>query len=332
MNSTNYSTEVVAAAAKIGPHVRVTPLEYSPELSRITGAEVWLKLEHLQHTGSFKWRGALNRILSLTAEELERGVVTASNGNHGIAVCRAGALVGIRPLVFLRRGVPEMRVELIRQLGGEPHFHGENPLEAEQYAREMARQSGRTFISPYNDAGVIAGQGTLGLELAGQLEAIDAVFAAVGGGGLISGLASGLAAALKSGRSAPQVVGCWPANSPVLLECMKAGRIVEVDEQPTISDSTAGGIEAESLTLPLARHLIDRTVLVSELEIRQALRLIADYERWMVEGAAGVALAGLLRTRADWQGRRVVVVLCGRNISTSRFSEAINLPEADVVH
>ena len=318
------SIDVTEAASKIGEHVRRTPLEYSAALSRLSGAEVWLKQEHLQHTGSFTWRGALNRVLSLSAAELERGVVTASNGNHGIAVCRAGGLVGIRPQVYLRHGAPEMRVELIRQMGGEPRFFGLNPLEAEIHARQAAELAGQTFISPYNDPKVIAGQGTIGLELVEQLDSIDAVFVAVGGGGLIAGVAS----ALRAGQSGARVVGCWPENSPVLHECLKAGRIVDFPEKPTLSDSTAGGIEAGSVTLPLCQRLIDESVLVSEAEIGEAMRLIADHERWMVEGAAGVALAGLLRSSAKWRGARVVVVLCGRNIATRKFIEAcaVNFP------
>jgi len=317
-----YSIDVAGAATKIGHHVRLTDLEHSPALSAITGAEVWLKLEHLQHTGSFKWRGALNRVLSLSTEELARGIVTASNGNHGLAVCRAGVMRGVRPQVCLRRGVAAERVEMIRQMGGDPLFVGENPLEAEMYAREMALRNGQTFISPYNDPWVIAGQGTIGLEIGRQLEGIDGVFVAVGGGGLIAGVAL----ALQELRSRARVVGCWPRNSPVLHECIKAGRIVEVAEEPTISDSTAGGIEEGSLTLPLGRDLIDLGVLVPEGEIRQAMRLIALHERWMVEGAAGVALAGLLASRADWRGARVVVLLCGRNIALDRFQEAVSGP------
>lgn len=310
-----YSIDVAEAATKIGHHVRLTDLEYSPGLSAMTGAEVWLKLEHLQHTGSFKWRGALNRVLSLTPEELARGIVTASNGNHGLAVCRAGAMVGVRPRVCLRHGIAAERLEMIRRLGGDPFLIGENPLEAEQYGREMAMRNGQTFISPYNDPWVIAGQGTVGLEIGRQLDGIDGVFVAVGGGGLIAGIAL----ALREVGSGARVVGCWPRNSPVLYECIKAGRIVEVAEEPTISDSTVGGIEDGSLTLPLGRDLIDLAVLVSEDEIRRAMRLLADGERWMVEGAAGVALAGLLASSADWRGARVVVLLCGRNIGAERF-------------
>lgn len=315
----SYSIDVVDAARKIANYARRTELEYSPGLSALTGAEVWLKLEHLQHTGSFKWRGALNRVLSLAPEELRRGIVTASNGNHGLAVCRAGRLVGIRPVVYLREGVAGERVELIRQMGGEPCFFGQNPLEAEERAREVAARNGETFISPYNDPWVISGQGTIGLEIAEQLEGIDGIFVAVGGGGLIAGIG----AALREVRPGTRVVGCWPENSPVLYECLKAGRIIEVEERPTISDSTAGGIEDGSLTLPLCQEVIDQHVLVAEEEICRAMRLIAEHERWMIEGAAGVALAGLLRSASGWQGARVVVLLCGRNIAPARFLGAI---------
>ena len=311
-----YSIDVAEAARKIGPHVRLTDLEHSPALSAQTGAEVWLKLEHLQHTGSFKWRGALNRVLAFSTAELGRGIVTASNGNHGIAVCRAGVMRGVRPLVCLREGAAVERIEMIRRNGGEPFFVGGNPLEAEKYARELASRSGQTFISPYNDPWVIAGQGTVGLEIGRQLDGVDAVFVAVGGGGLIAGVATGL----REAGSRARVIGCWPRNSPVLYECLKAGRIVEVPEEPTISDSTAGGIEEDSLTLPLGQELIDQGVLVPEATICAALRLIASHERWMVEGAAGVALAGLIASSAEWQGARVVVLLCGRNISADTFA------------
>lgn len=313
------SIDVVAAARKISNYVRRTELEHSPALSALSGAEVWLKLEHLQHTGSFKWRGALHRLLSLTPEELDRGVVTASNGNHGLAVCRAGQLVGVRPRVYLREGVAAERVELIRQLGGEPCFFGQHPLAAEERARAVAAQEGQTFVSPYNDPWVIAGQGTIGLEVAEQLEGVDGVFVAVGGGGLIGGIGT----ALRQVRPATKIVGCWPENSPVLHHCLAAGRIIEVDELPTISDSTAGGIEENSLTLPIGQQVIDQKILVTEDEICRALHLLAVHERWMVEGAAGVALAGLLRRAQDWRGARVVVLLCGRNISPSRFAAAI---------
>lgn len=309
--------DILEAEVRIRQLVRQTPLDHSIQLSEMTGCDVWLKLEHLQHTGSFKLRGATNKILSLFYEELERGIVTASNGNHGIAVCYAAQRVGVSPQVFMRHGVSEAKLSLIQLLGGQPVFYGDDPLEAELKARETARQTGQIFISPYNDALVIAGQGTIGVELHKQLGDIDAVFVTVGGGGLISGIA----AYLKSVSPQTRIVGCWPENSPVMYECLKAAKIFDCPELPTISDSTAGGLEPDSITFELCLNLIDDHVLVSEEEIKQAMRLLIEKERWIVEGAAGVALAAMLKMQQQYAGKRVVVLLCGRNIAAEKFHE-----------
>jgi threonine dehydratase len=309
--------DIQAAAERLQPVIRLTPIEYSSALSELTGCEVWLKLEHLQHTGSFKLRGAANKLLSLTAAERARGVITASNGNHGIAVCHAARQLGVRAQVFMRNGVPELRVALIRALGGEPVFYGEHALAAELHARAVAAQTGQVFISPYNDAQVIAGQGTLGVELAQQLSGLDAVFVAVGGGGLISGIAAYLQAVSPKTR----VIGCWPEHSPVLYECLKAGRIFDCPELPTISDSTAGGVEPDALTFPMCQQLLAGHVLVSEDEIKQAMRLVLERERWVIEGAAGVAVAAMLKVAEQYRGQRVVALLCGRNIAAERLRE-----------
>ncbi len=311
MSLSDLSVLIEASTARIGDHLRLTPVERSYFLGEQTGAEVWLKLEHLQHTGSFKPRGAINKVLSHRQEALTRGVVTASNGNHAMAVSYAAASIGVVPLVCLRHGVSQARVDMIRRFGGEPLFIGENSLEAEIEARRIAGESGRMFISPYNDLEVIAGQGTIGTEIARQLGDIDAVFVSVGGGGLIAGVA----AALKAVQPRVRVIGCWPENSPVLYESLRAGRIIDVPERPTLSVSTAGGIEEESVTFPLCRDLVDDAVLVSEEEIAWAMQLIAEHERWIIEGAAGVAVAGLLRYAHLPKGARVAVILCGRNVS-----------------
>src|SRR5579863_1692544 len=263
----DWKNEILAAEQRIRPHVRETPLERSPYLSQKGGAEVYLKLEHLQHTGSFKLRGAANKLLSLSSEQLSRGVIAASTGNHGMAVSYAASKLGARATIYMKEGTLPEKVELIRALGGATVFHGENPVHAESKAREVARQNGQVFISPYNDAQVVAGQGTLGVELERQLPQMDAVFISVGGGGLISGIAS----YLKAVNTRVKIVACWPENSRVMYECMKAGRVIDFPEKETLSDSTAGGVEEGAITLELCRSLIEDCILVAEDEIRAAM-------------------------------------------------------------
>jgi threonine dehydratase len=272
---------------------------------------VYLKLEHLQQTGSFKFRGASNRIALLTPEQSARGVVTASNGNHGLGVAAAAQARGIAADVFVSAHVAPAKAARIQAFGARLHRAGEDPLAAELAARRAAQESGRVFISPYNDPDVIAGQGTIAVELARQLSELDAVFVPVGGGGLIAGIGS----YLKSISPRTEIVGCWPENSPVMLRCMEAGRIVDVPESATLSESTAGGLEPESITLDLCRAVIDRAVLVTETEIVAALRALLAAEHWLVEGAAGVALAAFLQQAERYRSKRAAVILCGRNVS-----------------
>lgn len=312
--------KINAAGSRIGTIIRETPVDLSPGLSAESNGRVYLKLEHLQHTGSFKLRGAANKILSLDREELERGVVAASTGNHGLGVCYAAQRAGAEATIYLPRDTSESKVSMMRELGGRIVLIDGDCLAAELTARAAARESGRVFISPYNDLDVIAGQGTIGLELSRQVDGIDAVYISVGGGGLIAGVA----AYLKSVNPGIRVVGCWPENSRVMYESLRAGRIIEFPEEPTISESTAGGVEPGSITFPLCRELIDDYVLVSEREIRNALRRMAEKERWMVEGSAGVAVAGLLKNGGRHNDRNVVVLLCGRNIPLNRFIDAVS--------
>ncbi|MDX2033038.1 MAG: threonine/serine dehydratase [Blastocatellia bacterium] len=315
--------QILDAETRIRPHVRETPVDESPALSERSGCAVSLKLEHLQHTGSFKLRGATNKLLSLSAEQLERGVLAASTGNHGLGVCHAARAVGARATIYLPRDASETKIAAMRRLGGEPVAAYHDCLDAEIQARRAAGIAGRVFISPYNDLDVIAGQGTIGVELARQQERIDAVFIAVGGGGLIAGIG----AYLKSVRPETRIVGCWPANARALYESLRAGRILDVPEEPTLSESTAGGVEEGSITFPLCQESIDDSILVEENEIRTAMRLLAETERWMVEGAAAVTLAALLKERERYRGQRVVLLLCGRNISPQKWGAAANLHE-----
>ena len=271
----------------------------------------WLKLEHLQHTGSFKFRGAANRIARLTEAQAAAGIVAASNGNHGMGVAAAARARGVAAEVFVSSMVSETKARRIESYGARLQVAGEDPLSAELAARKAAEESGRVFISPYNDLDVVAGQGTIAVELCRRLPEIDAVFVSVGGGGLIGGIG----AYFKTVSPNTEVVGCWPEHSPVMLECMRAGRIMEVPEQPTISESTAGGLEPGTVTLDICRQVVSRSVVVSETEILVAMRRLLETEHWVVEGAAGVALAAWCKERDRYRGKTVVVVICGRNLS-----------------
>jgi threonine dehydratase len=304
-------TAILAAYDRLRPLVRETPVEYSTELG------VWLKLEHLQHTGSFKFRGASNKMALLTPEQAAAGVVTASNGNHGLGVAAAAQARDIAAEVFVSSHVSPAKARRIERHGARIHCAGDDPLTAELAARQAAADSGRVFISPYNDADVMAGQGTIAVELLRQLPKVDAVFVAVGGGGLIGGIG----AYLKEASPRTEVVGCWPETSPVMYECMRAGRVVDVPEQPTVSESTAGGLEPGSVTLDVCRRVIDRAVLVSEAEILSAMRLVLEAEHWLVEGAAGVAVAAYLAEKHRYE--TAAIVLCGRNLSPEVMSRVI---------
>ncbi|CNL90615.1 threonine/serine dehydratase [Yersinia proxima] len=302
------------------PQVRVTPLEYSPLLSQHSGCEIYLKCEHLQHTGSFKFRGASNKLRLLTDEQRQRGVITASTGNHGQAMALAGKLAGVKATIYAPEQAAAIKLEAIRALGGEVELIPGDALNAELAADSAAQQQGKIYISPYNDRQIIAGQGTCGMEMVEQQPDLDAVFVAVGGGGLISGIAT----VLKKLSDKTQIIGCWPANATSMYTSLENGQIQEVAEQETLSDGTAGGVEPGAITFALCQQLIDQKVLVSEQEIKDAMRLIARTDRWMIEGAAGVALAAALKLAPRWQGKKVAVVLCGKNIVLEKYLGAVS--------
>ena len=308
--------DCAAAERRIRPHVIETPVVRSDSLSALSGAEVYLKLENLQETGSFKPRGATHKLLSLTPAQAASGVVAASSGgNHALAVAAAAARLGIAAEVFVPSAIDPAQREKIERLGAKVTLVGGDPLLAEQTARREGERSGREYASPYNDPAVIAGQGTIGVELLRQLLRqllrLDAVFVAVGGGGLIGGIGTHL----KAASPTTEIVGCWPRNSPALYECLRAGRVIQVEEQPTLSVSTAGGLEDEAITLPLCRKVIDRSVLVSEEEILEALRGLYREDGQLVEGAAGVPVAAFRQVATDYANKTVAIVLCGANVS-----------------
>lgn len=308
------------ASALRAPEMIVTPLTPSTALSASLGCKVYLKCEHLQATGSFKYRGAANRIRVLDAASRACGVVTASSGNHGQALALAGRVAGTSVTVYVARTASPAKMAAIRAYGAELIVLDIDPLQVELFARAEAERSGRTFVSPYNDLDIIAGQGTMGVELLEQLPDVDAVFVAVGGGGL----ASGLGTALKAGRPGIQVIGCWPEVAQSLKRNLEEGRIFDVPEEATISDGTAGNVEPGSVTFEICGRVLDERIAVSEMEIKVAMRDIAEAEHWIVEGAAGVAMAGARAMASQFAGKSVAVILCGRNVALAKFLEAVS--------
>jgi threonine dehydratase len=304
-----FPSECQAAAQRIAPYVRRTPVEYSHVLSDVSGARVYLKLENLQTTGSFKLRGATNALLSLG--DGVSAVVAASSGNHGMAVAHAARIAGVAALIFVPEAADPSKLEAIEALGAELMRVEGDVVLAETAARRHAQENGIPYISPYNDPHVVAGQGTLGVELAADLERIDVLFASLGGGGLIAGAGGYLKAAHGT-----HVVACSPANSAVMHESLRAGRILDLPSLPTLSDGTAGGVEPDAITFGLCQETIDDSFTVSEHEIRVAMRLIIGRHHTLIEGSAAVAVAGFLQTIDRWTGKDVAIILCGANVDT----------------
>ncbi len=299
------------AAARVYSVVKETPLvRLAGALPAGPAGDVYAKLEQLQHTGSFKLRGATNKLMSLSPAQAAAGVITSSTGNHGLGVATAAKHLGIDAEVFLSEQVTELKREKIRERGARVRIVGSDPLAAEVAARAAARASGRTYVSPYNDPHVVAGQGTVAVELLRQLPDLEAIFIATGGGGLISGIGSHL----RHAAPRAEVIGCWPANSSVLYQCLEAGRIFDAPELPTLSESTAGGVEENSITFDLCREVMHRGVLVTEEEILAAMRW-GHRQGWAMEGAGGVALAAYFKEAGRYADKRCVVLICGGNPS-----------------
>ena len=302
------------AALRIRPHVMATPLFPSRYLSEMNGGNVFLKLESEQVTGSFKARGALNKVLALKPENKSNGLVTASSGNHALGFARALSISGDTGVIYLPETAQPSKVEALRSYGVELVFHGENCLEAEMHARAVAEEKGMVWVSPYNDPLVIAGQGTVGKEILERLPEVDVVLATVGGGGLISGLA----AWIKSESPSVEVIGCLPENAPEMYLSVLNGEVVGLEEPlETLSDGSAGGIEPGAITFDLCRELVDDYYLVNEKDIGEAIRWMVDHHHKIIEGSAGVALAAFTRHTQRFQGKNVAIVICGANIDTA---------------
>ena len=311
--------EVLEAEKRIGEHIRETPLEYSSFLSKKGDANVYLKLENFQVTGTFKIRGVLNKLLSLSEEEKRKGLVTASSGNHGVAFAYATSFLGLRGIVFLPENASPAKVQDIRQYGVEIRFYENDIVKTEEFARKFAEKNGMIYVPPYNDPKIIGGQGTIALELERQLENIDVVLAPVGGGGLISGIAG----YLKEKTKNIEVIGVQPENSAVMYHSIKEGKIVEMESKPTLADGTAGGVEKDSVTFELCRRYVDDFVLVNENEIAKAIVLMLEKHHMLIEGAAALPVAAYLKELERFKGRNIVLVISGCRISLDTLRKVL---------
>ena len=321
------TADIAAAAERIGPYVRRTELNISEAWSERHGATIVIKAEHTQHTGSFKLRGALNKVLGLDGSVRRAGIIAASSGNHGIATAAAAKTAGVACTVYLPNNASSSKVAAIRRLGAEIVTVGSgDAAQAEAEARATAETGGAIYVSPYNDPDIVAGQGTIAVEITEDgpligLESIDAVVMSVGGGGLISGMATWLAERSPS----TVVVGASPVNDQAMIASIKAGSIVEPSTRATFSDGTAGGIETDAITFDLCRSLVDVWMSVTEDELAAAVAALIDDHHQVVEGAAGVALAAAGRYGRQHPGATIVVVTCGANVSSSTLHQMLSL-------
>lgn len=311
--------DIYAASRRIEATVCRTPLENSHALSTLVGTEVRIKMENLQHTGSFKLRGAANVIASLDADQRSIGVIAPTAGNHGLGLAYAGNVAGIPVSIFLPHSADPMKVSAMKSYGAQVTFF-ENIEDARLAAIAAAQQSGATFVSAYNNAQMIAGGGTVGLEIMEDWADAEVILVNIGGGGL----ASGIATAIKAINPSAEVWAIQSEASPTFASWKDAGETVPVVISPSIAEGISGYIEPEAMTWPFIRDRVDRVLLVSEAEIKEAMLLMLNLHCHVIEPSGAPAIAGAVRYAKDLNGRKTVVVVSGRNISGSRYLRLLN--------
>lgn len=311
--------DIYAASRRIKATVCRTPLEHSHALSALVGTEVRLKMENLQHTGSFKLRGAANVLASLDAEQRSIGVIAPTAGNHGLGLAYAGNVAGIPVSIFLPHSADPMKVSAMKSYGAQVTFF-ENIEDARLAAIAAAQESGATFVSAYNNQQMIAGGGTVGLEIMDDWADAEVILVNIGGGGL----ASGIATAIKAINPDAEVWAVQSEASPTFACWKEAGETIPVEISPSIAEGISGYIEPEAMTWPLIRDRVDRVLLVSETEIKEAMQLMLNQHCHVTEPSGVPAVAGALRYAKDLSGRKTVCVVSGRNISGSRYLSLVN--------
>ncbi len=314
------TSEIWKARQRIAGLVERTPLVMNSALNDLFGAKIYLKLEYLQPTGAFKLRGAANKILSLKEEERQRGVATFSTGNHGLAVAYVAKQLGIPAAVFISRRVPQVKADNLRRMGANLVVHGDNQDDAEEFCFRKAGEEGWNVINPFDDPMVIAGQGTIGLELLEQEPELDTVVVPLSGGGLISGIAL----ALKINQPDLRVIGVSMEGSPVMYHSLKADKPVVLKEKDTLADSLLGGIGLDNkYTFSIVKEYVDDVVLVSEEAIAKAMALFFKVSRAAVEGAAATPVAALTEHQVASRGRKTALIITGNNIDSFNFLNVV---------
>jgi len=309
---------IEAAANRIRPSIYESPLMHSKTLSRLTGNSIFLKLENLQMTGSFKERGALNRILTMTDDERRRGIIAASAGNHGQGVAYHAAQRGIPVQIWMPRSTPLIKLSATRAYGADVVLHGDSYDEACAAAVEQSVQRNATFINPFDGYDVIAGQGTIGLELLNQHLALDAVFVPVGGGGLIGGVGC----AVKGRNARVEVIGVQTARLPSMKAALHQLEPIDLPVQSTLADGIAVR-RAGMRTLPLVREYVDQIVTVDEDDIAAAILVLLESEKTVAEGAGAIALAAVLQAKTEHRGKNIAVLVSGGNLDVNLLARII---------
>jgi threonine dehydratase len=312
-------TDIWEARTRLRNLILRTPLIFSSALSQRTGCQVYLKMECWQLCGCFKVRGAINKVASLTDAEKSRGLVTASSGNHGIALAYAAKIFDQPPpIIFLPEGADATKVGKMEALGARIVFHGKVFLDAYDRALQYVAETGAVFVHSHAQPSIMAGQGTIGLEIMEDLPDAEAILVPIGGGGLISGIAT----AVKAISESTKIIGVEPTAAPAAYLSLRDGICYErIEVKPSLADGLLGGFGR--LPFEVSRNLITEVMLVEEDEIAQAMRVFQQDEQLMVEGASSVGLAALLSGKLDLRGQKVVLVLTSRNIDTDRFNRVV---------
>ena len=311
-------SQIQSARDRISDHVHYTPLLSATRLGARVGASLFHKCESLQKTGSFKVRGALNRLSQLDRSAKAKGVITVSAGNHAQALAWAARNAGVRCTVVMPEAAVKTKVEACRAYGADAVLHGASSIQAFARAHELAEERSLTFVHPFDDDAIMAGQGTVGLEILEQLENVDDVIVPIGGGGLIGGIV----VAIKEQRPKVRVFGVEPTGAAVMRESLDAGHPVKAESVKTIADGLAAPMAGE-LTYPIVRRYVDDVVLVSDDEIMSAMREILFSTKLLAEGGGAAATAAVLFGKLPVGGRRVVAVLSGGNVDAARIQQVL---------